>query len=226
MSAAAPPPPPSGPLACQRDPERWFDRRHRRAALAGCLVCPARSWCAREALACNASWGMWAGVWIDGRHRDAAPYLSAIATDDAAPCDPRPPVASSTARHHPPPPVPLRRPAAVLPSRSARAALLARSCGHCEVLTHSCRYTFDRVVHRCPTAPPGENPCPAKLFAACGTCAEIVARLQPQLATRAGYLVAAGCDPAAVPFRWRGTRWVLLDRDGWLTEIRDDARSA
>jgi hypothetical protein len=53
-----------------------------------------------------------------------------------------------------------------------------------------------------------------------------VARLQPQLATRSGYLVAAGRDPASVPFFWRGSRWVLLDRDGWLTEIGDDARSA
>ena len=222
MSAAPPPP----PLACQRDPERWFDRRHRRDALAQCLVCTARPLCAREALACGASWGMWAGVWIDGRHSDAAPYLSAIATDDAAPRDWPPPTAPSATSQHPPAPAPLRRPSAMQPSRLAPAALLARGCGHCEVLTESCRYSFDRIVRRCPTGPLSENPCPAQLFAACGACAEIVARLQPQLATRAGYLVAAGRDPASVPFHWRGSRWVLLDRDGWLTEIRDDARSA
>jgi hypothetical protein len=224
--SASPPPPPSAPLACQRDPERWFDPRRRRHALAGCLVCPARTQCAREALACRAAWGLWAGVWIDGRHSDAAPHLSAIATDDAALSDRRPPIDPSTTSQHSPPPAPLRRPSAVSPSRSAPAALLARSCGHCEVFTESCRYTFDRVVNRCPTAQAGENPSPAKLFAACGACAEIVARLAPQLATRAGYLVAAGRDPASVPFHWRGARWVLLDRDGWLTEIRDDARSA
>jgi hypothetical protein len=222
MSAA----PPLPLLACQRDPERWFDRRHRRDALAQCLVCPARTQCAREALACRASWGLWAGVWIDGRHRDAAPYLSAIATDDAALTDWRPPIATTATSHHPAPPAPLRRPSAVQLSRSAPAALLARSCGHCEVFTERCRYTVDRVVNRCPTGPPGENPSPAQLFAACGPCAEIVAGLQPQLATRSGYLVAAGRDPASVPFHWRGSRWVLLARDGWLTEIRDDARSA
>jgi hypothetical protein len=217
---------PPAPIGCQRDPERWFDRRRRRDALAGCLVCPARRWCAREALSCRASWGMWAGVWIDGRHSDVAPYLTAIAIDDAALRDWRPPAAPGTTGQHPLPSAPLRRPSAVLPSRSAPAALLARSCGHCEVFTKSCRYSFDRVVNRCPTGPPGENPSPAQLFAACGACAEIVARLQPQLATRAGYLVAAGRDSASVPFHWRGSRWVLLDRDGWLTEIRDDARSA
>jgi hypothetical protein len=54
MSDSAPPPP-SAALACQRDPERWFDRRHRRDALAGCLVCPVRRWCARQAQAYRAS---------------------------------------------------------------------------------------------------------------------------------------------------------------------------
>jgi len=223
MSASPPPPP---PLACQRDPERWFDRRHRRDALAGCLVCPVRRWCAREALACNASWGMWAGVWIDGRPRDAVPCLKAIATEESSPVERHPPIATIATSHHLPPPAPLRRPSTVLPSRSAPAALLARSCGHCEVLTESCRYGFDHVVSRCPTTLPGESSSPARVFAACGACAEIIAGLQPQLATRSGYLVAAGRDPASVPFFWRRSRWVLLDLDGWLTEIRADAESA
>ena len=57
-------------------------------------------------------------------------------------------------------------------------------------------------------------------------CAEVVARLEPQLATRLGYAVDAARDPALVPFHWRGARWVLLDRDGWLTEMREDAQTA
>jgi hypothetical protein len=119
----------------------------------------------------------------------------------------------------------LRRPSAVLPSRPT-AALLARSSGHCEVFAQGCRYSFDRVLDRCPAVGPTENPCPAQLFAACSACADILAHLEPQLATRSGYLVAAGRDPASVPFLWRGSRWVLLDRGGWLTELGDDARSA
>jgi hypothetical protein len=226
--SASPPPPSSTALACQRDPERWFDRRHRREALAQCLVCPARGQCAREALAWQADWGMWAGVWIEGHHHDAAPYLSAIANDDAAPADSPPPMvgATSDGPAPPAPPAPLRRPPTARPSRSARAALLARSSGHCEVFTEGCRYTFDRVVNRCPTQASDENRCPAELFAACGTCADIVAHLEPQLATRSGYRVAAGRDPASAPFLWRGSRWVLLDREGWLTEVRNEAQSA
>jgi hypothetical protein len=220
----SPPPPPSTTLVCQRDPERWFDRRHRRGALAGCLLCPARARCAQEALAWRAEWGMWAGVWIDGCHDSAAPYLKAIAYEEYSTVDRQPPAAGETADHRPPPP--LHRPSAELPPHSAAAALLARSSGHCEVFAEGCRYTFDRTVNRCSAGPAGENPSPAELFAACGACGDIVARQQPQLAIGSGYLVAAGRDPVSVPFLWRGSRWVLLDRQGWLTEIRAAARSA
>jgi hypothetical protein len=221
-----PPPPPSKSLACQRDPDLWFDRRHRAAALTQCFTCAARVRCAQQALKWHASWGTWAGVWIDGRHNDAAPYLQAIAADDPAPIDVPPAVAGKTTSHHPPAPAPLRRPPGSIPARLASAAVLARSSGHCEVLTQSCRYTFDRLVSRRPSQPAIENPPPAEMFAACAACAEIVARLEPQLATRLGYVVDPGRDPASVPFRWRGSRWVLLDRDGWLTEMRADAQTA
>ena len=104
--------------------------------------------------------------------------------------------------------------------------LLARSSGHCEIFAEGCRYTFDRVLTRGAADDTTENRCAADIFACCGTCADIVIRLEPQLATRSGYLVASGRDAASVPFLWRGSRWVLLDRDGWLTEIGDAARSA
>jgi hypothetical protein len=219
------PPSPSRSFACHRDPERWFDRRSRGDTLAGCLRCAARRWCAQEALRWRASYGMWAGVWIDGRHDDALPYLQAIAVDDPAPIA-GPAVAAGSTSHQPVAPAPLRRPSAAVPSRSLSAAVLARSSGHCEVFAESCRYTFDRLVSRCRGEPAIENPSPAQLFGACGACAEIVACLDRPLAVRLGYVVDSGRDPAFVPFHWRGSRWVLLDRDGWLTEMCDDARSA
>jgi hypothetical protein len=223
----SPPPSPSRSFPCQRDPERWFDRRSRADALAQCLTCAARPWCAQEALKWRASWGLWAGVWIDGRHNDAVAFLQAIAADDPGLVDQRPPVANMTTCHHDPAAsAPLRRPSTSLPARSAPAAVLARSFGHCEVFAESCRYTFERLVSRCRSEPGIEKPSPAELFAACAVCAEIVAGLESQLATRSGYAVDAGRDPALVPFYWRGSRWVLLDRDGWLTEMREDAQTA
>ena len=223
----SPPPPPPRSFPCQRDPERWFDRRRRGDALMQCLTCAARPWCAQEALKWRASWGVWAGVWIDERHDDAVPYLQAIATDAPVRIDQRlPVVASTTASQDPPAPAPLHRPPAPTPSRSAPTAVLARSSGHCEVFTERCRYTFDRLVSRHVNQPIIENPCPAALFAACAVCADIVAGLDPHLATRRGYVVDAGRDPAHVPFHWRASRWVLLDRDGWLTEMGDQAQTA
>jgi hypothetical protein len=223
--SAAPPPPMPAMLACQRDPERWFDHRNRRHALLDCLACPGRARCAREALGCHASWGMWAGVWIDGHHDDAAPYLRAIAKGDATQPDHRASAVDATVTS-PPPPTLLLGPSTAPPVRSVAAALLVRSSGHCEVLAEGCHYSFDRTVSRRPAGESGESVSPAELFATCGHCAQVVAHLQPRLATRAGYVLAPGRDPAAVPFRWRGTRWVLLGRDGWLTEIHDDAQTA
>jgi hypothetical protein len=223
--SAAPPPPMPAMLACQRDPERWFERHHRRDALAGCLACPVRAWCAQAALSCNASWGMWAGVWIDGVHDDAVPYLWTIAKGEAAQSDHRASAVDATVTS-PPPPTLLLGPSTAPQARSVAAALLARSSGHCEVLAEGCRYSFDRTVSRRPAGAPIESVSPAELFATCGHCSQVVASLQPRLATRSGYVLAPGSDPAAVPFHWRGSRWVLLRRDGWLTEIRDDAQSA
>jgi hypothetical protein len=166
-------------------------------------------------------------VWIDGRHDDAAPYLHAIAAADPTPRHQQPPTASThTGQARPAPPAPLYRPSATSAPGSVPAAVLARSSGHCEIFTDRCRYTFDRVVARHRGRAPTENPSPAALFAACTVCADTVDELAPQLATRLGYLVDGGRDPAGVPFHWRGSRWVLLDRDGWLTELGRDAQSA
>jgi hypothetical protein len=169
---------------------------------------------------------MWAGIWIDERHDAAVTYLQAIAAGDTACTDHRAVAAITTARHDSPAPAPLRRPSKPLASRSAAAAVLARSSGHCEVFTKSCRYTCDRYVSRCLREPAIENRSPADLFAACTQCAEVVAGVDRQLATRWGYVIDGARDPASVPFYWRGSRWVLLGRDGWLTEIREDAQTA
>ena len=81
-------PEPEVPLACHLDPDHWFDRAARTASLAACLACPFRRWCARRALQYRPSWGMWAGVWIDGRFAPPPGYLDAIAADTPLPRSP------------------------------------------------------------------------------------------------------------------------------------------
>ena len=76
--------PPTAPPPCSTQPERWFHRAHRAHALVTCVQCPVRRWCAQEALLTKATWGLWAGIWIDGRLSEVAHYLDAIATDTPA----------------------------------------------------------------------------------------------------------------------------------------------
>jgi hypothetical protein len=218
------PPPGTSYLPCQLDPELWFDRRHHAAALALCLDCPARHWCAQEALQSRASWGLWAGIWIDGRHHNAVPYLRAIASDDLGQ---RPEADAVIFETRPAPlPTPLRRPSGSYPPRSVSTAVLARSSGQCEVLAEGCRFAYERLVSRELAQPNNESSTPPDLFAACNPCADMVAALDPKLAAEFGYVIDAHRDSAHVPFYWRRSRWVLLDRDGWLSEMPDNAATA
>ena len=185
--SAAPPPPPSAPLACQ--------------ARAGALVRPTAAavthwrsaWCARRGDGvperrwpamrpggCGPACGSTEGT------TPRVPYLNAIANDVASLARSAPARGAQHHQPHPPLPAPLRRPPAVRRRARCRPRCSPAAAGTARCSRTSCRYTFDRVVNRCPTRPPGENASPAKLFAACRTCAEIVARLHPQLATRAG----------------------------------------
>ncbi|WP_431236142.1 WhiB family transcriptional regulator (plasmid) [Mycolicibacterium psychrotolerans] len=147
-------------LPCQAEPDRWFDRDDRSRALIGCLACPVRGWCAREALRSKACWGMWAGVWIDGDHRDATDYLRAAAEAPPAPL-PR-----SSARRRTNHPVP-QRPYAPAP---ARALIAARSSGHCEVMLDGCHYTGDVLLSRITGRPEPHSPTAAHGFLACDPC--------------------------------------------------------
>ena len=211
---AAPPP-------CSAEPERWFDRAHRAHALAACLQCPARRWCAREALLAEASWGMWAGIWIDGRLSQVAHYLDAIATDTPAiPTAPATTLQASPAawtRAHRPPfrTGPLRAGRHL----SVRAAVLARSSGQCEVMAAQCRLAADIQASRIPGAVASDATSAAMVYATCTRCADALhATIDPTSARRLGYRVDSPAHAPNVPFYWRQCRWVLLGRAGELLD--------
>jgi hypothetical protein len=191
-------------LACRRDPDRWFDRADRTHALRHCLQCPARGWCAAQALTTRAPWGMWAGVWIDGRFEEAAGHLASVAADPpaplvAAPWSPTPPSV-----------------AAGVPSRGSAAAELiaARSAGHCEIMTPDCRFGYDLLASRIPgVAPTGSA---AVGYAVCRSCATVLDRREPDWVRDMGYVVESAVAVEAVPFFWRHSRWMRLCADGRL----------
>lgn len=208
------------PLACTVDPDRWFDRTHRTATLEGCLRCPARRGCAREALRAKATWGMWAGIWIDGRTEPAARYLHAIAADwPRRPRSPVPAMPSTPIPRHPAP-LPHRR---AVGGGSAAAVVTARSAGHCEVMGQGCRLTADRQLSRMAGLDARPESTASELFCACGPCAHWVSAAT-ESARAKGYLVASPEAAWHTPFHWRAARWVLLGSRGELSEVR--ARAA
>ena len=211
-------PPTSSPPPCSGAPERWFDRTHRLHALAACLQCPARRWCAQEALRTKAAWGMWAGIWIDGRLDEVAHYLDAIATDARSfptrglqtggeACAPP----QERVRMSLPPVAPIggSRPGSV------SAAVLARSSGHCEVMDAECRVAAETHICRIAGRVAGDPTSAATVYAACAGCADRVTR-NPMSARRLGYVVDSVAQATNAPFYWRQCRWVLLGRAGQL----------
>lgn len=212
-------------LPCQQDPDRWFDRADRTHALAGCLACPARSWCARQALGDDASWGMWAGIWIDGNLADIAPYLQAIA--ETAPPTPPPPTAppSPTNTHRIEAP---RRPPVIRPpaKHAVAAVITARSSGHCEIMAPDCRLGLEAIVSRVRGRCWQELPDPAAGYAVCRACQAAVARMEPRLCHELGYIVDSLATAATVPFYWRQNRWMRLDSAGGAARCALAQRSA
>jgi hypothetical protein len=220
-------------LACQSDPERWFDRRNRAYALVRCLACPIRSRCAAEALESKASFGMWAGIWIDDNLTGVAHYLHAIAKSPAA----QPKTADPEIRAAPPPAAlpggtstyvatPVTDPELVgthLHSLSPWVAAEVRSSGHCEVMAPSCRYSLDEIRCRVAEVNWRQAGNASALYAACRECSDIVANLAPGLAKRLGYAVEAGAHTVAAPFYWRQARWVLLGPAGQLCQTTSAA---
>ena len=212
IASPAPAPGPMTALPCQRDPDRWFDRTDRTHALAGCLACPARAWCARKALYEHAPEGMWAGIWIEKNLADVAHHLRAIAenTPPATPPSIGPPPATLQRIEAPRHPPVIRAPA----NLTVAAAIAARSSGHCEIMTGDCRLSLDAIASRIRDASPGELPDAATGYAVCRECRAAVTRMEPRLSDQLGYTVDNPTRAPAVPFYWRQTHWLLLDGAG------------
>jgi hypothetical protein len=216
------------PLACQTDPERWFDRQHRTHALRHCLACPRRRRCAADALDARASLGMWAGIWIDGNLAEVAHYLHAIARSPAR--DPDTVTHVPTAMPAPPPPATppngasLPATAMVSPADvgvqrlSPWVAVEIRSSAHCEIMAAGCRYRLDEIGCRVGGLDWRSARDASALYAVCHCCAATVSTLDQRRAKRLGYLVDTGSQPQSVPFFWRHARWLLFDAAGGLWE--------
>jgi hypothetical protein len=195
-------------LPCRAEPDRWFDRDDRTRALRACLACPARAWCAREALRSKASWGLWAGVWIDGDHSAAIGYLRDVA--DAPPA----PLPLRVARSAPNAAAP-QHPYAHAP---AAALITARASGHCEVMLDGCRYTGDVLLSRITGRPDPDSPTAAHGFLACDPCRSRLEQPGRIATLELGYRLHSPTEVYTTAFFWRQSRWAILDPGGRLHE--------
>jgi hypothetical protein len=218
---------PNATPPCRNDPERWFDSHNRTYALERCLGCCHRSWCAQQALD-GASYGMWAGIWIDDNLTELAPYLRAIADAPAgnAPNTPQQPSAatwSPTRSQATPPPVSAKTCAPIAKRDTALRAMLAvisaRSSGHCEVMTPVCRYTFDTLASRIPGCPGWDATEASSAYAVCRPCQWALSITEERLLRRLGYLVDPPRRPAFTPLYWRQARWVYFDGGSTIVDI-------
>ena len=189
--AAAPPP-------CHRDPDRWFDRADRTDALATCLACPVRRWCARQALRTTGVVGH-VGRRLDrrpprrrrplprrDRRRDPSPAPApgerGHATSPAGAGHPSPTPTHTTARSAPPPPrTPADRPSL---HRGADDPVERTLRSHGAGLPLHLGQIASRLAGGTAETPPRRSS-----TSSCRVCAATLSQPDRQIAVRLGYLV-------------------------------------
>lgn len=209
-------------VPCLQHPGDWFDPKRRAYTRQQCLNCPSLARCAQDVRAQPPTYGMWAGVWIDG-DLPAKKHLLGLPTASAV--GPKPPVpqpvtpADTPARGRGPRP---GRPARVrklltaTPEPAIAAQITARASGHCEIMAPACTYNQAAIfcrrrrAHRCPL---GSS---ADAIAACLNCIDLIEHTDIPTAHDLGYLVDLRSTTSTTPLFWRQHRWVLLDTHGRL----------
>jgi hypothetical protein len=205
---------------CSQEPAAWSDPRRQAFTGRQCLRCPGRAQCAQSALDHQPSYGMWAGVWIDGDFSVKQRLLSAIA---AAAAEPDPDTTQAiTAAATPPsarPPGRRTRVGALLttaPPAAIAAHITARASGHCEIMAPACTYQqavifsrrrhAQRDTHQLRSAADG--------IAACRNCVDLIEHTDVPTVLDLGYLVDARTPTSITAMLWRQHRWVYLDTRG------------
>jgi hypothetical protein len=216
-------------LACSADPERWFDAADHRDALLGCLACPQRRWCAGQALSSSASFGMWAGIWINDDLAEVSEKLKAIASMPGE--SSRVMTSAAPSPHIVASPTPTDVAASPTPMpdtvcRRVMAVVSARSSGHCEAMTPHCRFTFDTLGSRVPGRSGWSAASAGAVYAACRPCEEAIRNSEPHFARRLGYVVDPPYDPSFTAFYWRQAQWVYLDGGPRISPIYAGLRRA
>ncbi len=209
-------------VPCLKHPGDWFDPNRRTYTRQQCLNCPRLARCGAVARQQQPTYGMWAGVWIDGdlpakTHLLGLPARKAASTQSPVPqpiSTPGVPAAGRSAR-------PGRRArvrklliATLEPATAAR--ITARASGHCEIMAPACTYTQAAIFSRRRRTHPCPLGSPADAIAACRNCIDLIEHTDIPTALDLGYIVDPRATTSTTPMFWRQHRWVFLDTHGRL----------
>ena len=164
---------------CLQHPGDWFDPKRRTFTRQGCLNCPNLLQCSQSALRTQPSYGMWAGVWIDGDFPNKKHLLGAHARPaaDAKTPDRQPitPPDTPSGRHgRPGRRIRVGKLLTTSPRPAIAAQITARASGHCEIMAPACTYSQAAIFSRRRRANPRPLASPADAIAACHNCIELI----------------------------------------------------
>ncbi|KAA1244169.1 hypothetical protein F0Q45_25100 [Mycobacterium simiae] len=206
----APPP----PTPCLSHPGDWVDPARKAFTRRQCLSCPSLGGCAEDALRQRPSYGMWAGVWVNGDFAAKRPLLIGRRSQGSRPPkspDPQP---------DPPPSPPIAPAVGTLvtapPAPVVAALITARASANCEIMAPACTYRQSAIFTRRRRPPRTALASPADALAACANCIELIEHTDLPTARDLGYLVDPRTTTSSVPVLWRQHRWVYLDTRGRL----------
>ncbi|ASL12237.1 WhiB family transcriptional regulator (plasmid) [Mycobacterium europaeum] len=214
--------------SCLQHPGDWFDAKRRTYTRQQCLNCPTLQPCTESALHRQPSYGMWAGVWIDGdfpakRHLLGLPAQPPPDTKslDLQPVTPPAAVPAATRAARPGRRVRVRKLLIAAPAPAIAQQITARASGHCEIMAPACTYEQAAIFSRRRRAHPHTLGSPADAIAACRNCIDLIEHTDIPTALDLGYLVDPRSTTSTTPMLWRQHRWVFLDTHGHLHDTTD-----
>lgn len=212
---------------CLQRPGDWFDPRRRTYTRQQCLACPSLLACSQSALRREPSYGMWAGVWIDGDFPTKR-HLLGLAT--RPPADTKPlahqpvtPSAAPVIRHalRPGRHVRVKRLLITSPAPVIAERITARASGHCEIMAPACTYEQAVIFSRRRRQHPRPLGSPADAIAACRNCIDLIEHTDIPTALDLGYNVDPRSTTSTTAMLWRQHRWVFPDTHGRLHDTNN-----
>lgn len=200
---------------CSNHPDAWLDPTRQTLTRQHCRRCPNLVQCGQTALRQRPSYGMWAGIWIDGDFNGKKHLLGAV----------QPLTSPPTAMH---PRTRRRRVGTLLiapPPQPIAAPITARASGNCEIMAPACTYHQAVIFSRRRGATSKPLGSPADGIAACRNCLELIEHTDLPTALDLGYLVDPRQATSTAAMLWRQHRWVYLDTRGHLQPLDTPAAS-